>query len=206
VTTGELDSGALLREITDYVMQVLPPYETSVYLYLLRHSRLEGNPTVRTGKRSIGEGLGKGTRSKRGGNYQHIDEKLKILARDGFIRKGDVTRDGTLYAVALPSEVPLVRELMSATTPPDVIADYYLDPELREQLFERDEWTCRYCAEAVTPETVTLDHVVPVSQGGTNERENLVTACLTCNSIKSGRTYKEAAADILAALVQRRKG
>jgi hypothetical protein len=206
VATEELDGGALLREIVDYVRQVLPPYETSLYIFLLRRSRLEGSPTIRIGKKSICEGFGRGTRSSKP-NYQQIHEKLRNLARDGFIRVvGDTEHGGTLYSVSLPSEVPQVSELMSETTPPHPVENYYLDPKLREELFERDEWTCRYCAEAVTPETVTLDHVVPVSRGGTNERENLVTACLMCNSIKSGRTYKEAAADILAALVQRRKG
>jgi hypothetical protein len=204
VATDEIDAGELLEEIVDYVMQVLPPYETSVYLFLLRKSWMKGSSTVRIGKRSIGEGLGKGTRSRRGGNYQHIDDKLRILAREGFIAKGDVTRLGTLYTVFLPSDVPVVRNLMSAVIPKIVRGDYYAEPDLREELFDRDGWRCQYCADRVTEETVTLDHLVPVSKGGTNEPENLVTTCLICNSLKSGRTYEEAAADILSALSERR--
>jgi 5-methylcytosine-specific restriction endonuclease McrA len=69
---------------------------------------------------------------------------------------------------------------------------------------ERDQWTCRYCGEPVTTGTATLDHIVPQSLGGPNTPENLTTACLTCNAIKSGRTYEEAAPDILAALVRRK--
>lgn len=86
--TCEPELSGLLEEIVDHVVPLLPPYETSVYLYLLRKSRLLGARTVRVGKRTIGEGLGKGTRSRQG-NYQHIDEKLKNLARDGFIQIGD---------------------------------------------------------------------------------------------------------------------
>lgn len=69
------------------------------------NSRLQGARTVRVGKRTIGEGLGKGTRSRQA-NYQHIDEKLKNLARDGFIQIGDADRSGTLYAVRSPPKCP----------------------------------------------------------------------------------------------------
>ena len=55
----------------------------------------------------------------------------------------------------------------------------------------------------MTAATATLDHIIPQSLGGLNTPENLTTACLTCNSIKSGRTYDDAAPDILAALVRR---
>lgn len=193
----------LFEEIVDHVVPLLPPYETSVYLYLLRRSRLLGARTVRVGKRTIGEGLGKGTRSRQG-NYQHIDEKLKNLARDGFIQIGDTDGTGTLYAIALPSEVPAVQAHIDAARPPDVPDDHYRDPVLRNDLFGRDGWRCCYCGEPVTPDIATLDHIQPTSRGGTNEPANLATACLMCNSIKSGRSYEDAAADMLAALQARR--
>lgn len=37
---------------------------------------------------------------------------------------------------------------------------------------------------------LTLDHLVPVELGGTNEPTNLVTACLSCNSAKGARTTR----------------
>lgn len=51
--------------------------------------------------------------------------------------------------------------------------------------------------EKVAVETATLDHRIPVSAGGSNDPENLATACLMCNSIKSGRSIEDAAMDIL---------
>ena len=202
---AELAPDDLLAQVVDYVVPLLPPYETSVYLYLLRRSRVVGSPTVRVGKRTIGEALGKGTRSSRG-NYRHIDEKLQTLAREGFIQIGDTDRMGTLYAVALPSEVAAVVARIEAELPIAAPADHYTDPFLRRELFERDAWRCRYCGELVTAETATLDHVVPTSRGGGNDPENLWTACLMCNSIKSGRTREEAAADLLANVQARRAG
>ncbi|MBV8537533.1 MAG: HNH endonuclease, partial [Alphaproteobacteria bacterium] len=47
-----------------------------------------------------------------------------------------------------------------------------------------DGYTCRYCGTTVTTYTATLDHLVPMTAGGTNGLDNLVTACLSCNTHK----------------------
>jgi len=74
---------------------------------------------------------------------------------------------------------------------------------LRRLLFERDGWKCQYCGELVTEQTATLDHRIPVSKGGDDSEGNLATACLMCNSLKSGKSYEEAAPLILASIRQR---
>jgi 5-methylcytosine-specific restriction endonuclease McrA len=43
---------------------------------------------------------------------------------------------------------------------------------------------CVYCATPLTPEFATLDHVLPVSRGGTHAPGNLVIACFRCNQLK----------------------
>jgi len=200
-TNGDDD---LLLQVVDHVLPLLSPYQFSLYLYLLRQSSRIGAAEIRIGKRTIGAGLGKSTRSSQS-NYQHIGEQLAELATKGFIEIGDSTREGTLYRVRLPLDIPAVQERVAAASQSRVEAgDYFTDPDLRLQLFERDEWICRYCGDRITAETATLDHVVPVSKGGTSDPENLATCCFICNSIKSGRTYDEAAADLLAALRRRR--
>lgn len=198
----DADVPDLLPVLVDAVLPLLKPYEFSLYLVLLRESEFRGGE-VRIGKRTISARLGKGTRSSQG-NYQHITEKLNVLAEAGFIAVGDTSREGTQYRVLLPEAVPAVREVIATSEPPEREADYFADPVLRTELMERDKWTCRYCGEAVTATTSTLDHIIPQSFGGPNTPENLTTACLTCNAIKSGRTYQEAAPDILAALVRRK--
>lgn len=39
-----------------------------------------------------------------------------------------------------------------------------------------------YCAGCYTTERLTADHIVPLSQGGSNDVSNLRTYCLSCNS------------------------
>ena len=43
---------------------------------------------------------------------------------------------------------------------------------------------CVYCAAHLSPETATLDHVLPVSRGGSHAPGNLVIACHSCNQLK----------------------
>jgi len=59
---------------------------------------------------------------------------------------------------------------------------------LREAVFERDGYACTYCGAT---EDLACDHVIPLIQGGTNDMENLTTACRSCNCEKSGRTPEE---------------
>lgn len=64
---------------------------------------------------------------------------------------------------------------------------------LRTAVFERDSFTCRYCGtEDYERRWLVADHVVPPEKGGTDELDNLVTACRPCNKRKGGRTPEEA--------------
>ena len=38
---------------------------------------------------------------------------------------------------------------------------------------------------------LTIDHIIPVSKGGLNTWENLITACVPCNQKKSNKTIQE---------------
>jgi 5-methylcytosine-specific restriction endonuclease McrA len=45
---------------------------------------------------------------------------------------------------------------------------------------------CSYCGSPATKgNDLTIDHIVPLSRGGTNRRENLTVACSRCNRAKS---------------------
>lgn len=55
----------------------------------------------------------------------------------------------------------------------------------REMIFARDGNKCLCCG---TMNNLTLDHVIPKSQGGSNKQENLQTLCMDCNQRK-GNTY-----------------
>jgi 5-methylcytosine-specific restriction endonuclease McrA len=58
-------------------------------------------------------------------------------------------------------------------------------------LFARDGYRCQYCgrtqAELKPREQLTRDHLIPLSRGGLNEWNNVVTACSPCNTRKGNR-------------------
>ncbi|MEE4240320.1 MAG: HNH endonuclease signature motif containing protein [Desulfopila sp.] len=43
---------------------------------------------------------------------------------------------------------------------------------------------CWYCRKKVPPQDITMDHVVPLAQGGKSSKDNLVPACKNCNTKK----------------------
>lgn len=56
---------------------------------------------------------------------------------------------------------------------------------LRYEVLRRDNYTCRYCGGTPPNVTLTVDHVTPVTLGGSDDPSNLVAACSACNSGKS---------------------
>lgn len=58
----------------------------------------------------------------------------------------------------------------------------------KNYIFQRDGYQCVYCGST---SRLSLDHILPLSRGGSNDPDNLATACLTCNLSKSDRTPEE---------------
>ncbi len=43
---------------------------------------------------------------------------------------------------------------------------------------------CHYCGEKFKPDELTMDHLIPISRGGKNNKGNVVPACKPCNNKK----------------------
>jgi hypothetical protein len=55
----------------------------------------------------------------------------------------------------------------------------------RFDVFKRDGYTCRICQKAGGE--LEVDHIVPVSKGGSNAMDNLQTVCWACNRGKAAK-------------------
>lgn len=74
-----------------------------------------------------------------------------------------------------------------------------LAPALTNQaLFARDRHLCLYCGQQFPRGDLTRDHVIPLSKGGRDSWENVVSACLACNVRKGSRTPQQAGMPLLA--------
>jgi hypothetical protein len=67
-----------------------------------------------------------------------------------------------------------------------------------KKIFERDNWICQLCGRKVNPKlkhphlmSPTIDHIIPLSRGGTHEPKNVQLAHFTCNCQKNNGLYKD---------------
>lgn len=64
---------------------------------------------------------------------------------------------------------------------------------IKLRVLERDNFTCAYCGtEVIDSQTSkqgwSVDHIIPLALGGSNDESNLVVACRLCNSKKGTKT------------------
>ena len=76
--------------------------------------------------------------------------------------------------------------------------DDYVPPLNNRTLFRRDANLCLYCGNHFSKRDLSRDHVTPLSQGGADHWNNVVTACIRCNNHKAGHTPEQAGMELLA--------
>lgn len=69
-----------------------------------------------------------------------------------------------------------------------------LSKRIRFEVFKRDRFTCQYCG-GISPDVILhVDHIDPVSNGGSDDIVNLISACSDCNLGKGARPLSNVAA------------
>jgi 5-methylcytosine-specific restriction endonuclease McrA len=92
-----------------------------------------------------------------------------------------------LHAENLTMPRPVVIRLISYVRIP---RDAHSRKITRRAIFARDGWACQYCGNERG--TLTIDHVIPRSKGGSSSWDNIVTCCAPCNRRKGDRLPKQA--------------
>lgn len=59
-----------------------------------------------------------------------------------------------------------------------------IEPHVKRRIWESQNEKCAYCGQRRGLGCMTIDHVIPLSKGGTNDEENLRCACKRCNKFK----------------------
>jgi hypothetical protein len=81
-------------------------------------------------------------------------------------------------------------------SPAAIVADLHtlngnvanLSPKIRQIIRDRDNYTCQYCG-LQNPYSGIIEHIIPVSKGGSNKPHNLVFACQRCNTEKKNKVW-----------------
>ena len=75
----------------------------------------------------------------------------------------------------------------------------------RRNIYARDGSKCQYCGKRYATTELSLDHVVPKSQGGKATWTNIVCCCVKCNVKKGGRTPEQAHMHLITKPVKPRR-
>jgi len=96
-----------------------------------------------------------------------VPRTIRLLRQEGW--KIDVRGDG--YVMLTSLEKGFARGTRKAVS-----------EKLRYQVFSRDAFRCKACGRgADNGVKLTVDHIIPVDWGGTNDMTNLLTLCEDCN-------------------------
>lgn len=76
----------------------------------------------------------------------------------------------------------------------------------RQSFYRRDKFRCVYCGSSPIEDGVKLavDHIIPISKGGSSSIDNLVTCCKKCNSAKCNESFNAEVIQRIQAVVQDR--
>jgi len=104
----------------------------------------------------------------------------------------------TLYETS--KEISFVSSVNKMTEEDSIPAERKAIPKgVRFEVFKRDSFKCQYCGASAPEMVLHVDHIKPVSGGGTNDITNLITACVSCNAGKSDKRLDDNSA------IQKRK-
>jgi 5-methylcytosine-specific restriction endonuclease McrA len=63
---------------------------------------------------------------------------------------------------------------------------------IRAIMWDKTDGRCWYCGQMMNPwRDFSIDHVIPVSENGTTDFDNLVPCCRRCNLLKSHKSMSE---------------
>lgn len=75
----------------------------------------------------------------------------------------------------------------------------------RRNIYARDSSRCQYCGRRFPTTELSLDHVIPRTQGGKTTWDNIVCCCVKCNVKKGGRTPDQAVMTLITKPVKPRR-
>lgn len=180
---GAIDALQIWKQMEDLVVPRLrlTPVDHTIYSYLLRHSRLEGQFRLRF---SI-PWLACGARVCPG----TARSAVRRLVAKGALHLVERTKAGHEVEMRLPEEIRAARpdqtaahnEPRSSRAPDLEEMDFLQSPALRQAIHAREGGACFYCRRRLNRRNRCLDHVVPRVQSGLHSYRNLVSCCAECN-------------------------
>ncbi len=173
-------------------MPKMDVYEQTIYLYLIRHSRLIGKEEVVVGFKSARKQLGFGTGihgipPSEGVCYK----KVRSLEEKGYIGVLGTEHTGTRIHPYLPHEIDgLIKEAEKQTVQTLEEMDFFDVLENKPLILAREKYLCFYCRTKLTKNNYVIEHVISRPTGD-NSYRNVVAACSQCNNRKGSSDVRK---------------
>jgi hypothetical protein len=133
------------EEFQDHLAPKLDSYEQAIYLYVVRHSRLQGSEEAVIAFKSARHRLARGSGTAgQPMSERTAYEKFKSLAAKGAVTLVASERNGTRMRAKLPSEIPGVVPAPAAQREPRTLEDldFFEEEEMRDIIFSREGGRC----------------------------------------------------------------
>ncbi len=133
---------------------------------------------------------------------------VDVRAAAAYMLRDEITWASAATAVVLHGGISARTGCRSRLDIPSIVAissaraafyDESVPRLTNEALFLRDRHLCCYCGDIFDDCTalLTRDHVMPVSRGGSDAWDNVVTSCRACNQKKDNRLVEETSLEML---------
>ena len=104
--------------------------------------------------------------------------------------RGGMQNDGTMSVIETPSIIAVRGKGFSIDKAGGVALN-------NKTLFARDRNICAYCGNYFMNKNLSRDHIKPVSRGGLDVWNNVVSACVKCNTGKGAKLINECNLELL---------
>ena len=175
----ENDWRQIIADIEDLLFPQLKldPWERTIYMHLLRHTRLNGASSALFAVAPLSKAVPV--------SDIKVREVIRSLHAKGCISIEDRSRQGHLIQVFLPAEISKISKAAPRVETVDIESlNFFTDRRGALAILERESHRCFYCLRTVTQQTCELDHLIPQAERIDNSYRNIVASCHQCNKAK----------------------
>ena len=137
---------------------------------------------------------------------KNIEVEILVNLKEGLLLRGNIVKLRRIfrrYLILQDKNNILIKVFLDDIIPSSVIPIGFIpeskknnknkkernniSSKLRFEVFRRDKFVCQYCGACGPNVELEIDHIIPVSRGGTDDKDNLKTACFDCNRGKGDK-------------------
>lgn len=115
--------------------------------------------------------------------------KYLIMKENNFT--GELKEGTYLIAEDLTGVITSKENLASSLVTNITYSSSSLTNNIRKKIYDNDGGYCYLCGDKISIDDMTIDHVVPKSEGGGNNTTNARCCCFTCNQMKGSMDLDE---------------